>query len=180
MTASETVSDLLIVTPDPHQPQQGTLRYGDRTLSCVLGRTGVTRDKVEGDGATPIGRFPLRRVVYRADRGNAPETVLPVTTIVQDDGWCDDPADPAYNRPVKLPYGASAENMWREDALYDLVVIIGHNDDPVVRKAGSAIFMHVKPPAGTATAGCVALEKDDLLWLLSALQPETRIEIRAR
>jgi L,D-peptidoglycan transpeptidase YkuD (ErfK/YbiS/YcfS/YnhG family) len=104
---------------------------------------------------------------------------LPVTAIAADDGWCDDPADAAYNRPVKLPYNASAENMWRDDGLYDVVVIIGHNDDPVVARAGSAIFMHVKPPAGTATAGCVALEKDDLLWLLAALKPNARIEIRA-
>jgi L,D-peptidoglycan transpeptidase YkuD (ErfK/YbiS/YcfS/YnhG family) len=174
-----TAPDLIIVTPDPRHPQHGTLRYGGRTLSCVLGRSGITRDKVEGDGATPTGQFPLRRVVYRADRGEKPKTVLPVAAIARDDGWCDAPADPAYNRPVKLPYAASAENMWRDDALYDVVVIIGHNDDPVVAQAGSAIFMHIKPPAGSATAGCVALEKEDLLWLLAALRPDTRIEIRA-
>ena len=170
--------DLLIVTPDPAQPQRGTLRLGARTLPCVLGRAGIAAQKVEGDGATPVGQFPLRRVLYRADRSNLPQTTLPSAAIAPDDGWCDDPTDTRYNQPVKLPYGANTESMWRDDSLYDVVVIIGHNDDPVVAKAGSAIFMHVAAADGAPTAGCVALTREDLLWVLQTLQPGTFIDIR--
>ena len=171
-------SPLLVVTPDPAQPQRGTLRVGARTLPCVLGRSGIAAQKVEGDGVTPVGQFPLRRVLYRADRLSLPRTALPSAAIAPDDGWCDDPADARYNQPVKLPYGANTESMWRDDALYDVVVVIGHNDDPVVAKAGSAIFMHVAAADGTPTAGCVALAREDLLWVLQTLQPGAVIDIR--
>ncbi len=171
--------NIVIVTSDAAAPQRGTVRYGMRTWPCVLGRSGIIADKQEGDGGTPVGRFPLRRVLYRADHLPTPATVLPVSIIAKDDGWCDEPADPAYNKPVKLPYGASAETMHRDDGLYDVVVIVGHNDDPVVPKAGSAIFMHVAEDNGTPTAGCVALVRDDLVSLLGLLQPGAVIEIRA-
>lgn len=180
MTSSEnSVSEnIVIVTADATAPQRGTLRYGAHAWPCVLGRSGISTHKQEGDGATPVGHFPLRRVLYRADHLPAPATVLPVSVIAKDDGWCDDPADSAYNKPVKLPYGSSAETMHRDDGLYDVVVIIGHNDAPVVPKAGSAIFMHVAPDNGTPTAGCVALAHDDLLSVLAALRPGATIEIR--
>ena len=165
----------LVVTADPKQPQRGTLRCGDETYPCVLGRDGVNLEKHEGDGATPKGQFALRRVLYRADRMSPPHTALPVAAIARDDGWCDAPADPHYNRAVKLPYPASAESMWRDDALYDLVVVIGHNDAPVVAGAGSAIFMHVA--GDEPTAGCVALARGDLLAVLGAVTPETILEI---
>lgn len=173
-----TISDTIIITPDATEPQRGTLCFGGRMLPCVLGRAGTATDKIEGDGATPVGVFPLRRVLYRADRLVLPQTALPNSAIAPDDGWCDDPADASYNQPIKLPYGARTESMWRDDGLYDLVVVIGHNDDPVVAQSGSAIFMHVAAEDGAPTAGCVALARDDLLWVLIALQSDTKIQIR--
>ena len=145
--------------------------WKDRRVRCALGRGGVRAEKREGDGATPIGCFPLRGVLYRPDRLPAPETRLPVQPIAEDDGWCDEPNDPAYNRPVKLPYPASHERMWREDGLYDLVVILGHNDDPPEPGAGSAIFLHLARPNYEPTEGCVALSRDDLLELLKGCAP---------
>jgi L,D-peptidoglycan transpeptidase YkuD (ErfK/YbiS/YcfS/YnhG family) len=150
---------------------------------CAVGRAGVVpeADKREGDGATPAGRYPFRRVFYRPDRERPPLSGLTVIALREDDGWCDDPADPAYNRPVRLPYPASAEQMWREDGLYDIVVVIGHNDDPPVPGMGSAIFVHcanIDADGNYATtAGCVALAKDDLRALVHALQSGDEIEI---
>jgi L,D-peptidoglycan transpeptidase YkuD (ErfK/YbiS/YcfS/YnhG family) len=169
----------IVVAPIATDITRGTLRYKNFAFPCVLGRSGVLRDKHEGDGATPIGRYPLKKVFYRSDRLMAPATRLPIVPIMQDDGWCDAPEDPNYNRPVKLPYPASAENMWRDDGLYDVVVVLGHNDDPVVPGAGSAIFMHVAAPDLTPTAGCVALAREDLLSILRALPGATFIDIRA-
>jgi L,D-peptidoglycan transpeptidase YkuD (ErfK/YbiS/YcfS/YnhG family) len=158
----------------------GRLAFGDIDIACALGRTGLVADKREGDGGTPVGTYPLRRVHYRQDRESPPVTSLPITPIAPGDGWCDAPGDPAYNKPVRLPYPASAENMWRSDLLYDLVVILGHNDDPPVPGAGSAIFFHLakeKDGVLQPTEGCVAIRPDDMRRVLAMAGPGTRMRI---
>jgi L,D-peptidoglycan transpeptidase YkuD (ErfK/YbiS/YcfS/YnhG family) len=155
----------------------GHLTCGGMHTRCALGRGGVRRDKVEGDGATPAGIFPLRSLLFRADRLAAVETGLPVRAIAPDDGWCDDPADPRYNRPVKLPFAASHEELWRADHLYDVLVVIGHNDAPPVPGRGSAVFLHVAAPDFSPTAGCVALALPDLLAVARRCGPDTVLEI---
>lgn len=157
----------------------GRLRWAGRSYRCALGHGGVRRDKREGDGATPAGRFPLRRVLYRPDRMATPMTGLPAAALTPEDGWCDDPADAYYNRPVRLPYPARHERMWREDGLYDIVVVIGHNDDPVVPGMGSAVFLHVARADYGATEGCVALALDDLKAVLAQASPGIQVEIEA-
>jgi len=97
--------------------------------------------------------------------------------MAPDDGWCDSPGDPAYNQPVKLPFRASAEALWRTDFLYDLIVVLGFNDDPVVAGCGSAIFLHVAQADYRPTQGCIALAKDDLLAVLAKLAPGDTITI---
>lgn len=149
----------------------GWLAAAPGRFRCALGRAGIGADKREGDGATPAGRFPLRRVLFRPDRLPPPATALPVAAIGPADGWCDDPLDPAYNRPVVLPHGGSHERLWRDDRLYDLVVVIGHNDDPVLAEAGSAVFVHVAAPDWAPTAGCIALALPDLLMLVRDCRP---------
>ena len=173
-----TSSDLIVV-PDAQAPQRGRLTFNGKTYPCVLGRSGVAHDKREGDGATPVGRFALRRVLYRADRGAPPVTALPVSAIAPNDGWCDAPHDPAYNRPVTLPYPASAESMTRDDRLYDVVAVLGHNDAPVIPGAGSAIFLHVTPEDGAPTAGCVALSPEDLREVLRGVSTESAVVVKA-
>lgn len=158
----------------------GWLRHGCLNFRCALGRTGCKpeADKREGDGATPLGRYALRQVLYRPDRlGTAPATKLPCRPLQPDDGWCDDPADPAYNRWVRLPYAASHEKLWRDDHVYDVIVALGHNDDPPIPGLGSAIFLHVARPDYARTEGCVAVALPDLLRLLAALRPNDALQI---
>jgi L,D-peptidoglycan transpeptidase YkuD (ErfK/YbiS/YcfS/YnhG family) len=158
----------------------GSFDLAGRRVRCALGPAGVIEAaaKREGDGATPLGVWPMRRVLYRPDRGEAPATGLPIAPLAARDGWCDDPADANYNRPVVLPYPASCEAMWREDELYDYVVILAHNDDPPVPGLGSAIFLHCAKPDYPPTQGCVALAKPDLLELLRLAGAEAALEIR--
>lgn len=165
----------LTVRPGP----DGTwlLAFDGRAVRCAVGRSGVSADKREGDGATPVGRFLLREAFYRSDRIAPPQTGLKLTAIAPDDGWCDDPADPKYNRQVKLPYAASHEEMWRTDHVYDIVVPIGYNDAPPVSGNGSAIFLHLCRDDFAPTAGCVAIPLDDMLQILPRLSPETAITI---
>ena len=150
-----------------------------RRRRCAVGRGGLGEKGGEGDGITPVGRWAMRRVLYRADRLDRPATALPCQAIARDDGWCDDPADPAYNRPVRLPYPASHEKMMRDDHLYDVVVVLAHNDDPVVPGAGSAIFLHVARDDYGPTEGCVALALPDLLEVLKTATPESAVAVSA-
>jgi L,D-peptidoglycan transpeptidase YkuD (ErfK/YbiS/YcfS/YnhG family) len=160
-----TAPESLIVTALPGAAV-GTISFGGRTHRCALGSSGILALKREGDGATPAGRWPLRRVLYRSDRPAPPLTALPLSPIRPNDGWCDDPADAAYNRPVRLPHRASAEAMWRPDHLYDVVIVLGHNDDPIIPGAGSAIFLHLSRPTYEPTAGCVAVDLPDMFEIL--------------
>lgn len=156
---------------------EGTLFFGNESYACRLGRAGVTGAKREGDGATPLGLFPLRTVYFRSDRGPRPETALPVREIAADMGWSDDPADPAYNSEISLPSPFRHERLWRDDALYDLFCVMGYNDDPAKPGLGSAIFLHVAPPNGKPTQGCVALDPQALRRVLAACGPETLIAV---
>lgn len=135
-------------------------------------------DKREGDGFSPLGSWPLRQVFFRPDKGPPPRTTLPTRPISPPDGWCDDPADPAYNRLIQKPYAASHEDLWREDGVYDLIVELGHNDDPPVPGLGSAIFLHLARPGFTPTEGCVALERAALEDVLREAEPGAVLEIR--
>lgn len=157
----------------------GRLDIAGRQTDCALGRSGVrpAADKREGDGASPLGLWPLRRVLYRPDREPRPATRLPVAAVSPEDGWCDAPGDPAYNQPVRLPYSSSAEQLWREDRVYDLIIILGHNDDPPVSPMGSAIFLHLIQPDGAPTAGCVAVSREDMLDLLARARPGDALAI---
>ena len=164
--------------PPPSGPG-GTVRWHNRKAPCALGRAGVTTGKREGDGATPAGCFALRRVLYRADRMRPPRTPLPTAPIAPEDGWCDDPNHPRYNRQVRLPFDGGYEPLWRDDHIYDVIVILGHNDSPPRPGAGSAIFLHVARPAYAPTEGCIALALADLLRLLADCTTGDRLSVEA-
>jgi L,D-peptidoglycan transpeptidase YkuD (ErfK/YbiS/YcfS/YnhG family) len=153
------------------------LEWGAGKRRAAIGPGGIAIKGGEGDGITPRGSFPVREIFYRADRIPKPITALPLRAIEKDDGWCDAPGDANYNRLVKLPYPASAEQMWREDHLYDLVAVLGYNDDPVVPGKGSAIFLHLARPDFSATHGCVALTRDDWLAAIAQLEPGDQVVI---
>lgn len=156
----------------------GRLAWRGSAAPAACGRGGVRRDKREGDGASPLGTFPLLQSFYRPDRVAPPLSGLPIRALRADDGWVDDPADRQYNRLVTLPYPAHHETLWRDDGLYDLIVVIGYNTDPPLPGRGSAIFLHVARPEFTPTVGCIAVARDVLLRVLGLLGPGSAITIR--
>ena len=169
---------MLIVRPKPGKPTRGILRVGPLALPCALGRSGRTAFKREGDGATPIGSFAVLNLYKRGDRPlRAVRSLLPTRRTRLSDGWCDAPGDPAYNRPVRLPHRASAETMWREDRLYDAVVVLDYNVQPRARNRGSAIFLHVAKPGFPPTEGCIALAPRDMARVLPHLRRGRRIVV---
>lgn len=186
------------VFASPGDPRLGWLCAGHFRVRCALGRSGLTRFKREGDGATPVGAFPLLALFHRPDKGPRPRTLLPTRAIAARDGWCDAPRHRRYNTLVRRPFAASHEEMRREDDMYDIVLDIGWNRGrasgrpapakrdcpraaPSPRKPlkgmGSAIFMHLARPGYAPTAGCVALKGPDLRRLVPRIGPRTRIVI---
>jgi len=169
-------SSAVFVRRAPKNRSEARVALGHDVRRAALGRGGIRALKREGDGATPRGRFTVRQVLYRADRGSRPRTRLPVRAIRDHDGWCDDPADRNYNRLIRLP-SRSAEGLKRADPLYDLVLVLGYNDRPRVRGRGSAIFVHLARPGFTPTEGCIALSRRDLITLLARLSPRSAIVV---
>jgi L,D-peptidoglycan transpeptidase YkuD (ErfK/YbiS/YcfS/YnhG family) len=153
-----------------------TLQAGDAVLSCAIGRSGAcdAHEKREGDGYTPRGTWPVRAALLRPDRGIAP-LMLPWRWLRPDDGWSDDPRDLRYNRAARHPHPFSAERLWRDDGLYDAILILGHNDSPAVPGAGSAIFLHLRE--GDATEGCIAIDRAAMSDLLAHLEAGAEIAI---
>ena len=153
----------------------GSIEFLGKKYKVALGKNGVTEYKKEGDEATPVGCMPIREIFYRSDKIQKPDTMLPINALHETDGWCDDPEDPNYNKLVRLPYKAGHEKLWRDDDLYDIIVILGYNDDPPKSGKGSAIFMHIVRDNYSPTAGCIALSLKDLIEILKKANKETHV-----
>ena len=161
----------ITVFSSPRERHRGLLRCGPLLLPCALGRSGVTRLKREGDGATPAGRLRLEYLNVRRDRLLGPRTPLPARAMRPNDGWCEDARHGRYNCPIRLPSAAGHETMWRDDRLYDVVGVLDWNLRPRIRGRGSAIFLHLCRPGFAPTAGCIALRPGDLNRLLAIAGP---------
>jgi L,D-peptidoglycan transpeptidase YkuD (ErfK/YbiS/YcfS/YnhG family) len=156
-----------------------TLSCEELTLPCRIG-SGGTAPMVsgrEGDAKTPLGEYVLRFGLYRADRLPIPRSGLTFRPLRKDDGWCDAPEHPAYNRFVRLPFEASHEALWREDGAYDIILVMSHNDSPPVAGLGSAVFIHIAQPDDRKTLGCIAIAPEDIVKLLPRLQMGQTVQI---
>ncbi|MGH6833302.1 MAG: L,D-transpeptidase family protein [Methyloceanibacter sp.] len=167
----------ILIRRAPGSASQARVALSHGVRPAALGRTGIRALKREGDGGTPLGRFAVRQVLYRADRVMRPRTQIPVQAIREHDGWCEDPSDRNYNRLVKLSSQSRADRLIRSDHLYDIVLVLGHNDQPRVKGRGSAIFVHLARPGFTPTAGCIALTRHDLMMLLAQLRPGSKLVV---
>jgi L,D-peptidoglycan transpeptidase YkuD (ErfK/YbiS/YcfS/YnhG family) len=153
----------------PDAPARGRLHAGQTVFTCALGATAISTRKREGDHASPAGHFRLIEGFFKPLIGRRPRTALPIFAISRELGWCDDPLSGNYNRLIRLPAQAHHETLWREDSLYDLVIVLDYNLCPRRKGAGSAIFLHCARPGFTPTEGCVALRQEDLRKLLPRL-----------
>jgi L,D-peptidoglycan transpeptidase YkuD (ErfK/YbiS/YcfS/YnhG family) len=157
----------------------GRVGWRGGSAPAAVGRGGVRANKKEGDGATPAGIYPLVFGFYREDRIKPPPSRLPMRALAPHDAWVDDPTDARYNSLVALPYLARTERMWRNDGIYDVLIVIGYNMKPVIPGAGSAIFLHIARPNFSATEGCIAVDRAVLVSLIPLLAPESSITIAA-
>ncbi len=163
----------LFVNPRNHS--RAILKAGGLAIPAAIGSRSLTRFPREGDRATPAGAFRLLEVFYRQDRVDRPRTALPVRPLRPDDGWCDAPFHPSYNRPIHHPFPASAEMLWREDNIYDIIVVIDFNVNRRVQGRGSAIFFHIARPDFSPTLGCIAIPERQMRLILAMSGPRTRL-----
>lgn len=154
------------------------VRFLGRVLPCTIGRGGIVPagQKREGDGATPAGSHRIVGMLYRPDRMAQPtDWALPIGPL---DLWSDDPKDDDYNLMVRAPHGFSHEALRRADPLYDLVILTDWNWPYAVPGRGSAIFLHRWRRPGYPTAGCVAFDPRDLMWIARRITHQTRLVVR--
>ena len=153
------------------------LYYLNNKIKCVIGKNGITKNKKEGDLKTPTGIFKLEKIFYRKDRIKFIKTTLKKNYIKKNDGWCDDPASKYYNRKIKFPFKSSAEKLWRKDSIYDLIIVLNYNFNPIIKNKGSAIFLHICKKNYAPTKGCVAINKKDMMNLLVNIKSNTKLII---
>ena len=151
------------------------LTFKDSKFQCSIGRSGFSQNKREGDGFTPVGTFYSENIYYRADKIKNFDTKINTIKIHELDGWCDDPSQKEYKQLIQFPYNFSAEKLYREDSLYNVVCVLSYNTNPVRPGIGSAIFMHIANDEYKPTEGCVALKQEDLIYLLSLIDNKTEI-----
>ena len=157
--------------------KSGYLKYKNLKFRCALGKAGVKKKRIEGDNITPRGIFKIIKIYYRPDKIKKIKTSIKKIKIKKNMGWCDDPKSSFYNRQIKLPTKYGHEKLYRNDNLYDLIVVLNYNMKPIIKNKGSAIFLHVAKNSYQETKGCIALKKEHLIKVISKIKKNTRIKI---
>jgi L,D-peptidoglycan transpeptidase YkuD (ErfK/YbiS/YcfS/YnhG family) len=157
--------------------KSGYLKYKDLKFKCALGKAGIGKKKIEGDNITPEGVFRIVRIYYRKDRLKKLSSKFTLIEITKSMGWCDDPKSKKYNQPIRLPTKYSHEILYRRDNIYDLIFVLNYNMKHTIKNKGSAIFIHVAKKNYKKTAGCIALKKSDLIFLVKEINKNTKVII---
>ena len=155
----------------------GYLQYKNLKFRCALGKAGIKKKEKEGDNVTPKGTFKITKMYYRPDKIKNITSLVKKIKIKNNMGWCDDPSSNLYNRQIKLPNKFGHEKLYRKDNLYDLILVLNYNINPIIKNKGSAIFIHVAKNSYKKTKGCIALKKKHLIELVSKIKKNTKIKI---
>jgi L,D-peptidoglycan transpeptidase YkuD (ErfK/YbiS/YcfS/YnhG family) len=155
----------------------GYLKYKNFKFRCALGKGGIKKKVKEGDNITPKGIFKIIKIYYRPDKINKIISSIKKIKIKKNMGWCDDPSSSYYNKQVKLPSKYNHERLYRKDNLYDLILVLNYNTNPIIKNKGSAIFLHIAKKKYQPTKGCIALKKQDLIQLTSVIKKNTKIKL---
>jgi len=157
--------------------KSGYLKYKNLKFRCALGKAGIKKKEKEGDNVTPKGIFKIIKMYYRPDKIKNIKTNIKKIKIKKNMGWCDDPSSRFYNQQINLPSKFSYEKLYRNDNLYDLILVLNYNTNPIIENKGSAIFVHIAKKSYTKTKGCIALKKKHLIELISIIKKNTKIKI---
>ena len=153
------------------------ISYNNYKAKCAVGKRGISIKKKEGDFITPKGTFKIREIFYRKDRVQNLITRIKKTVIRKNMGWCDDPKSKKYNKLIYFPFKHSAEKLYRRENIYDIILVLNFNMNPVKKNKGSAIFIHVAKKNFQPTQGCIALNKFELIKLVKSIKINTVVKI---
>ena len=153
------------------------LTYNKYKVKCALGKRGIGYKKKEGDLITPKGEYKIKFILYRKDRIGKIQSKIKKIIITRNIGWCDDPRSRNYNKIVKLPTDYKYEKLYRKENIYDVIIVLDYNMNPIIKNKGSAIFIHVAKKNYKSTEGCVALKKIHLLKILKSLKKSSKVKI---
>jgi L,D-peptidoglycan transpeptidase YkuD (ErfK/YbiS/YcfS/YnhG family) len=156
------------------------LAYDDYKVKCALGKRGIGNKRREGDFITPKGKFKIKYILYRKDRIKRIQSKIKKIIIKKNMGWCNDPLSKDYNKLIKIPSEYNYEKLYKKDNVYDIILVLNYNMNPVVKNKGSAIFIHVTKANYKKTEGCVAIKKIHLLKIIKELKNNTKIKIEDR
>ena len=157
--------------------KSGYLKYKDIKFKCALGKSGIGKKKIEGDNITPKGTFKIIKIYYRKDKITKINSAFKLIEIKKNMGWCDDPKSKKYNQLIKLPSKYRHEKLFRNDRIYDLILVLDYNMNPIIKNKGSAIFIHIAKNNYCKTKGCIALTREDLIEIVSKIKKDTKIII---
>ena len=153
------------------------LTYNQYKVKCAVGKRGIGLKKKEGDLITPIGLYKIKYILYRKDRIKKIQSKLRKIKIKKNMGWCDDPKSKKYNKLINFPYDYSFEQLFKKENIYDIILILNYNMNPVKKNKGSAIFIHIAKKNYKKTQGCVAVKKSDLIKILKEIKINTKVMI---
>ena len=153
------------------------LIYNNYKVKCALGKRGIGNKNIEGDFITPKGVYKIKYLLYRKDRVKKIKSKLKKIIIKKDMGWCDDSKSILYNKLIKLPFNYKYEKLYRSNNIYDIILVLNYNMNPVKKNKGSAIFIHVAKKGFKNTEGCIALKKNDLLKIIKFIKKTTKVKI---
>ena len=153
------------------------LTYSKYKVKCAVGKRGIGLKKKEGDLITPIGQYKIKYILFRKDRIKKVQSKIRKIEIKKNMGWCDDSRSKEYNKLIKLPFNYSHEKLYKKENAYDIILVLNYNMNPVKKKKGSAIFIHVANKSYKKTKGCVAIKKTELLKIIKEIKKNTKVKI---
>ena len=153
------------------------LIFNNYKAKCALGKRGIAYKRKEGDLITPKGEYKIKFILYRKDRLKKITSKIKLIVIKKNMGWCDDPNSNHYNKLVKLPYEYNYEKLYKKENIYDIILVLDYNMNPVIKNRGSAIFIHIAKKNYKKTEGCIAVKKKSLLKIIKDIKKNTKVKI---
>ena len=153
------------------------LKYNKLKVKCAIGKKGIGYKRKEGDLITPKGKYKIKYILYRKDRVKKVQSKIKKIIIRKNMGWCNDPLSKKYNKLVKLPTNCSCEKLYKRENIYDIILVLNYNMNPIIKNKGSAIFIHIATKKYTPTKGCLAISKKNLKILLEKISIKSKIFI---
>ena len=153
------------------------LTYNNYKAKCAVGKRGINFKRKEGDLITPKGKYKIKFILYRKDRVRKIQSKIKKIAIVKNMGWCDDPRSKNYNKLIKLPTEYSCEKLYKKENIYDIILVLNYNMNPIIKNKGSAIFIHVAKRNYSPTKGCIAIKKNDIKKLAREISRKTLVKI---